>query len=378
MRLKRFIAQAMTLVILLATPLDALAQKGGGRSSGGGFSSGRSSSGGGFSSGRSSGGFSSGKSSSGSGFKSSGGGFSSGKSSSGGGKSSSGFSSGSKSSSGSSGGSAGKSTGGFSSGSKSTPVSPGGSSSKSTGGFSSGSDSSRTTTTPLPGKTPKSVSERPVAGSFDSLARTDSVKAASRASYQKSTAPAPSYKTPAGKEVKIDPQDRQSSYLRGRLDESRWQNRYSRETSFYSTWSSRPVLIYNDPYHSFFNYWLLSQTLDNMSMMVYHHQMTMDSARLQALYAQNAGLQAKVAALEAQKVARDPTYTPTGVDPDLLYNDGYVNAIYNPAPKMVKHYEYGPDGVGFWTVMKWIFYTVLICVAAWVIVYLLFIKRFSI
>jgi hypothetical protein len=34
--------------------------------------------------------------------------------------------------------------------------------------------------------------------------------------------------------------------------------------------------------------------------------------------------------LESQGVPRDPTYTPGGIDPDLMYSDNYVEAVYNP------------------------------------------------
>lgn len=120
----------------------------------------------------------------------------------------------------------------------------------------------------------------------------------------------------------------------------------------------------------------MSQSLDVMSMWCYHHQMSMDQARLSAMYAQNAGLQARVAALEAQRIPRDPTYAPPNVDPDLSYNDGYVNAAYNPQPKTVTVYEYGPDhGVG--TVLLWIFvYIPLMCLCVWLVIYLMFVKTY--
>ena len=220
------------------------------------------------------------------------------------------------------------------------------------------------TTTPIAGRTPTSVSKKPVAESFDKLSGTEARKIESRRAYEKSTAPAPSYKTPSGTTVNINPQSKSTAYLRGRLDEAHWQTRYQRTDVFYGGYYSRyPMgvgfVYYHDYYHPYWNYWLLSQTLDVTSLWIYHHQLEMmrqDPARLNYLYSQNAELKARVAALERQGIPRDETYTPRGVDPDIMYNDGYVNAVYNPRPKEVDHYEYddaGESHVG--TALLWIF-----------------------
>jgi hypothetical protein len=231
------------------------------------------------------------------------------------------------------------------------------------------------TTTPIPGKTPVSVSKKPAASNFDSLAGKDAKKAESRKAYEASQAPAASYKTPAGKEVNIDPKDKEISYLRGKLDQSKWENRQLREDNFYRSYYSRPVVVYNDCYHPYWNYWLLSQSLDTMALWCYHHQLVMDQARLNAMYAENAGLRAKVAALEAQKLARDPTYLPPGVDPDMAYNDAYVNAAFNPKPRMVDYYEY-ENGAAVGHVLLWIFvYIPLMILAVLLIFWLIFVKR---
>lgn len=319
---------------------------------------------------------------------------SSGGSSSGGVRSSGGFSGGSRPSSGgirSSGGfsggskpSAGKSSG-FSGGSSSRPSagkSSGASATKLSSGFSGGSKPTYKSQTAIPDRKPVSVSKKPVAGDFNKLAVADSKKAESRANYEKSHAPAPSYKTSAGKEVKIDPKDKEIGYLRGRLDESRWQNRYPRTQVFYGPYAGMPMFPYADPYHPFWNYWLLSQSLDVASLWIYHHQLSMDSARLEAMYAQNAALRARVQALEASKLARDPTYTPAGVDPDLMYADGYVDAAYNPRSREVEEYEYEEEHEvvwswhKFWCVIRWIFLYIPICIIGVCGLYwLVFVKR---
>lgn len=92
----------------------------------------------------------------------------------------------------------------------------------------------------------------------------------------------------------------------------------------FSPYWYRPVVVYNDPYGSLFWWWLLDQSIDDRAWWAYHHRYDMDSARYQALMASDQQLQARVAQLEAQQVARDPNYTPRKVDQDLMYSDQAV------------------------------------------------------
>jgi len=224
-----------------------------------------------------------------------------------------------------------------------------------------------------PAKAPTSVSKKPVADSFDKLSGTEARKIESRKSYTKSTTPKETYKTPTGHEAKVD--NKQSEYLRGRLDESHWQTRYQRSDSFYGSYSSHPGIMYNDCYHPMWNYWLMSQSLDIMSMWVYCHQMNMDQARLANLYAQNAGLQAQVQNLQARNVVRDPNYTPPNVDSDLQYNDNYVDAVYNPVAKTVDEHE-ETNWHEFWKWCRWLFvYPILIIAAGCLVFYLVFVEK---
>lgn len=297
----------------------------------------------------------------------------------------SGGSSGGSSSVRSSGGSSSVRSSGFSGGGKSS----GGVSGKTTSGFSGGSSGgsalpSRTTktTTPDAGRTPVSVSKKPVTDKpFDSIAGADGKKATSRANYEKSQAPKPSYRAPDGQERKVDPKDKRVESVRS-VSREKWVDRPSRETVFYSSYASRPVVVYHDVYHPMWNYWLLSQSLDTLTLWTYHHQHAMDAARLRALYAQNAELEARVRAMEARGVVRDPSYVPPGVDPDLPYDGGFVDAAVNPRPREEDEYEYD-DGVdwgkfwgGVWFLVRWTFY--LACGAAVVygVFYLLFRHKF--
>lgn len=247
------------------------------------------------------------------------------------------------------------------------------------GGGSTSPPAKTVTTTPIQGRQPTSVSKKPAAETFDKLSGTEARKTESRKAYEKSEAPATSYKTPTGKEVPIAKNDKSADYLRGRLDESRWQNRQQRTDGFYGSYYSRypstVVVHYGDYYHPYWNYWLLGQTVDVMSLWVYHHQMSMDTTRLNYLYSQNAELRARVAALERQGIPRDVTYTPRGVDADFMYDDGYVNACWNPRPKQVDYYEYdnpppsSSGGAGVGKALLWIFVYIPLIIVGLVVLY---------
>jgi hypothetical protein len=92
------------------------------------------------------------------------------------------------------------------------------------------------------------------------------------------------------------------------------------------------VVIYQDTYSSFFWWWLLDRSLDDRAYWAYHHRYDMDPARYQALITADQQLETRVAQLEAQQTARDPSYTPTGLDRDLMYSDQYVQQSYSHRP----------------------------------------------
>jgi hypothetical protein len=100
--------------------------------------------------------------------------------------------------------------------------------------------------------------------------------------------------------------------------------------NFYSPYYSRPWVVYNDPYNSYFWWWLLDRSLDERAWWVYHHRYDMDPARYDALVARDQQLEARVSELEAQQQGvRDPNYVPAGLDRDLMYTDHYVGASYS-------------------------------------------------
>jgi len=126
----------------------------------------------------------------------------------------------------------------------------------------------------------------------------------------------------------------------------------------YHYYDTRPWVTYRDPYSSFFWWWLLDRTLDDRAWWAYHHRYDMDPARYDALLATDAQLQARVAQLEAQQVARNPNYAPPGLDRDLMYSDQYINRAYNNRPTRsgeIAFWIFGvPLALGFCAFFIWL------------------------
>lgn len=156
------------------------------------------------------------------------------------------------------------------------------------------------------------------------------MKVESRQLYLKGQAPKTEYRAASGKTMKLDEKDIKIKTLRTQLSQEKWANRDLRQKQFYGSYYSRPTVIYSDPYPSFFWWWLLDRSLDERAMWAYSHRSSMDAARYQAMLAKDAQLEAKIKELEAKGVKADPTYTPKGMDSDLMYSNEYVDAAYNP------------------------------------------------
>lgn len=208
---------------------------------------------------------------------------------------------------------------------------------------------------------------------FDNKAGAAQKKEESKSAFLKGKAPADTYTDPKGNTVKIDPKDQKIASLRNQLSEEKWRNREVRERTFYSTYYSRPVVVYHDPYNSFFWYWMLDRSIEQQAMWAYNHRYSMDAARYNELTSRNAELAARVRALEASGAARNPAYQPTGMsDADLMYDKSYVQAAYNPEPAPV-HRQSGPVDAG--PVLKVLLYIFLGLAIIALVVWLIFVKK---
>jgi hypothetical protein len=142
--------------------------------------------------------------------------------------------------------------------------------------------------------------------------------------------------------------------------------RPARIQSFFQPYYVRPIVRYNDPYSSLFWWWLLDRSLDDRAYWAYNHRYDMDSARYQALFDQDAQLQARVQQLESQQTPVDPNYVPPGLDRDLMYSDEHLQHVYETRPTT-------SGRVAFW-----LFGVPMACGVCYVFVWLMFFKRWNV
>lgn len=209
-------------------------------------------------------------------------------------------------------------------------------------GYGSGT-SPRYTTPSSKGFTPRTTSRPPTTpgrlhgGAFDASAAAAQKRVESRKTFTAGKTPKTTYQPPAGGTARsIDAESPRVRQLRRELNEERWVNRELRMRHYFTPYygPAYPAVYYHDPFSSVFWYWLLAQNLNTRATWAYHHRYDMDEARYRALLEKDAQLETRLRELEAQKVPRDSAYVPKELakDPDVMYTDEYVNAIFNPQP----------------------------------------------
>lgn len=133
----------------------------------------------------------------------------------------------------------------------------------------------------------------------------------------------------------------------------------------YTPYYSRPLVVYNDPYSSFFWWWLLDRSLEDRAAWAYHHRADMDAARYQALLATDTNLETRVRELEGQQLAVNPRHVPTGLDADLMYSDHTVRQAYRTRPTVAGR-------LGFWLIL-----VPAMAATLYFLVWLIFVKRWQ-
>ena len=144
--------------------------------------------------------------------------------------------------------------------------------------------------------------------------------------------------------------------------------RQARIHSTYLSYYSRPQTYYRDPYSNFFWWWLLDQSLQNQAYWTYHHRYSMDPSRYQLLM-QNQQLAQQVQMLENQQVVRDPSFTPSTLDRDLMYSDQYVQSAANSSGPGI------PSTFG--KILSRMFAIILFGVLSISVIWLIFFKRWG-
>jgi len=105
------------------------------------------------------------------------------------------------------------------------------------------------------------------------------MKAESRASYQKSTNPAPITTTPKGTTKPIDPEKPEVEKLRKELDDDKWVRRSERQETTFSKYRTQPLpqTRYDDNFSNmWFWLWLLDHNNQSQSReWAYNHKKEM-------------------------------------------------------------------------------------------------------
>lgn len=157
---------------------------------------------------------------------------------------------------------------------------------------------------------------------------------------QKATTQPKSTATVNGQSVKVDASSQQVSDLRGRsstyIAPSTRRNRIETHVVHhynhpYDYYYSRPVSYGIGPYSNAF-WWMMSEwSAERRAQWLYNHQSEL-SAQAYADAVRDQEVQRRIAALEAQKVARNASYVDPefASDPSDVYDQAYVEAAYNP------------------------------------------------
>jgi len=106
--------------------------------------------------------------------------------------------------------------------------------------------------------------------------------------------------------------------------------RPAREASVFRRYTTLPIpVVYHDSFNPWFWLWLMDRGQHDRDLWIYNHRDEMDAARYHDLQQKDADLERRLHDIEQQGVTPDPSYTPSGVDQDLMYNDDEVKQAYN-------------------------------------------------
>ena len=217
-------------------------------------------------------------------------------------------------------------------------------------------------TPPVAAKPNNSV--KPSSSNFNAQAAESQQRELSKQKYI-AAQPKTSYKDPRGNVRPIDVNKPAVQEIR-KMDYNTYSTRQQRASKVYSptiinNYNNTPRVYYHDHYSDLFMTWLITRSISDQAMWYYAHRNDMDRARWDSAMRDNAELRARVAALEQQKVNVSHDYVPNGIDKDLMYNDDYVSAVYNPSPV-----ESGSNSllVTFFLIVSFV---LIVCLVIWAV-----------
>lgn len=186
------------------------------------------------------------------------------------------------------------------------------------GGRSGGFSSFRSFSTPKAPPSPSRSTFKPSGGfatHYDSGAAAAERAESSRSLYERANGAFTGGRTRSAERV-------------GPVTDETLQTRPAREESIFHSYRTQPVVVYHDSFSPFFWLWLLDRSQRDRDLWVYNHRDEMDQQRYQDLVRKDADLENRLHDLEQQGVPRDPSYTPPGVDQDLMYDDNRVQQAH--------------------------------------------------
>jgi len=187
-----------------------------------------------------------------------------------------------------------------------------------TGGFSGGFSSGRSFSTPKPAPAPSRGTFKPAGGfttRYDNNAAAAQRAQSSKSLYEQTNGVFNGSRTATAQRV-------------GPVNQETIETRPVRQREVFSQYATQPVTIYHDSFNPFFWMWLMDRGQRDRDLWVYNHRDEMDQERYRDLARKDADLEHRLNDLENQGVARDPSYTPSGVDQDLMYDDNQVQRAY--------------------------------------------------
>ena len=198
----------------------------------------------------------------------------------------------------------------------------GGGRSFSGGGRSASFSSSRSFSTPKAPSMPSRGTFKPSGGfstRYDNAAASAQRARSSRSLYQRTNGIFNGDRTTAVERV-------------GPVTQETIATRPAREASVFRSYTTQPIpIVYHDSFNPWFWLWLMDRGQHDRDLWIYNHHDEMDDARYHDLLQKDTDLERRLHDIEQQGVTPDPSYTPAGVDQDLMYNDDEVKQAYNEA-----------------------------------------------
>lgn len=218
------------------------------------------------------------------------------------------------------------------------------------------------------------ISSRPSRPSADSAAIKAQRQRESAAKFQSRT-PKNDYISSSGKQIKIDTNSKSVKNI-SNMDSEKYKHRSQRIEKHYhhhygpryDYYRSQPIIDIGGGFSCLFWYAMMDWSLERRALWLYHHQSTVNSD-LYTKQLENAQLKAEIERLKARKVIVDANYVDNEFrdNPDLMYDDNYVKAVYNP----------DQDSWG-WDFLWWVMVILISIAIIILVVYLASIKEWNV